>query len=73
MDFGQFWKSQHCLLNTGVAGLGRSGFIITDPPEQCAGEFTMFVLAGLGLGSGWYIGNGGEYSGGAAGPGGVGV
>ena len=33
----------------------------------------MFVLAGLGVGSVWYIGIGGEYGGGAAGPGGVGV
>ena len=33
----------------------------------------MFVLAGLGMGSGQYIGDGGEYGGGAAGPGGVGV
>ena len=33
----------------------------------------MFVLAGLGVGSGWYIGDGGEYSGGAADLGRVGV
>ena len=60
-----------CLLNTGVLGLGQSGFIITDPPEQCAEEFTMFALTGLGVGSGWYIGDGGEYGGGAAGPEGI--
>ena len=65
--------STDCLLNTGVFDLGHSGFIITDPPEQCAGEFTMLVLAGLGVGSGWYIGVGGEYGGGATGPGRVGV
>ena len=53
--------------------MGDSGFIITDPPEQCAGEFTMFVLAGLGVGSGRYIGDGGKYGGGAAGHGWVGV
>ena len=33
----------------------------------------MLVLGGLGVGSGWYIGDGGEYGGGAAGPGRVGV
>ena len=33
----------------------------------------MLVLGGLGVGSGWYIGEGGEYGGGAAGLGGVGV
>ena len=33
----------------------------------------MFVLAGLGVGSGWYIGDGAEYGGGAAGLGEVGV
>ena len=33
----------------------------------------MFALAGLGVGSGWCIGDGGKYGGGAAGPGGVGV
>ena len=33
----------------------------------------MFALAGLGVGSGQYIGDGGEYGGGAAGLGGVGV
>ena len=27
----------------------------------------MFVLAGLGVGSGWYMGDGGKYGGGAAG------
>ena len=43
-----------------------------DPPEHCA-EFTMFALGGLGVGSRWYIGKGGEYGGGAAGLGGVGV
>ena len=65
--------STDCLLKTGIFDLGCSGFITTDPPEQCAGEFTMFVLAGLGVGSGWYIGVGGEYGGGATGPGRVGV
>ena len=49
-----------CLLNAGVTGLGGSGLITTDPPEQCAGELTMFVLAGLEEGSGQYIGVGGE-------------
>ena len=33
----------------------------------------MLALGGLGVGSGWYIGDGGEYGGGAAGLGGVGV
>ena len=33
----------------------------------------MLVLAGLGVGSGWYIGVGGKYGGRATGPGGVGV
>ena len=33
----------------------------------------MLVLAGLGVGSGWYIGVGGEYGDGATGPGWVGV
>ena len=33
----------------------------------------MLVLGGLGVRSGWYIGEGGEYGGGAAGLGGVGV
>ena len=33
----------------------------------------MLVLGGLGVGSGQYIGDGGEYGGRAAGPGGVGV
>ena len=33
----------------------------------------MLVLAGLGVGSGWYIGVGDVYGGGATGPGGVGV
>ena len=33
----------------------------------------MLALGGLGAGSGWYIGDGGEYGGGAAGRGGVGV
>ena len=65
--------STDCLLNTGVCDLGHSGFIITEPPEQCPGEFTMLVLTGLGVGSGWYIGVGGEYGGRATGPGGVGV
>ena len=46
--------------------------MLTDPPEHCA-EFTMLVLGRLGVGSGWYIGEGGEYGGGAAGLGGVGV
>ena len=53
---GFFFKvSTDCLLNTGVLDLRHSGFMITDPPEQCAGEFTMLVLAGLGVESGWYI------------------
>ena len=46
--------------------------MLTDPPEHCA-EFTMLVPGGLGVGSGWYIGEGGEYGGGAAGLGRVGV
>ena len=33
----------------------------------------MFIPAGLGVGSGRYIGDGGMYGGGATGPGGVGV
>ena len=36
------------------------------------GCYCIFItLAGLGVGSGWYIGDGGEYGGGAAGLGGV--
>ena len=59
MDIGPFCRRVRtdCLLNTGVPSLGHSGFIITDPPEQGAGEFTMFALAGLGVGSGQYIGD----------------
>ena len=60
-------------LNTDAPALGRGGFIITDPPEQCPGEFTTFTLAGLGVGSGRYIGDGGEYGGRATGPGEAGV
>ena len=60
-------------LNTDAPDLGRGGFIITDPPEQCPGEFTTLTLAGLGVGSGWYIREGGEYGGGATGPGKAGV
>ena len=37
------------------------------------GEFAVLVLVGLGVGSGRYMGDGGEYGGGAAGLGGVGV
>ena len=37
------------------------------------GEFAILGLVGLGVGSGWYIGEGGEYGGRAAGLGGVGV
>ena len=50
-----------------------AGFIITDPPEQCPGEFITLTLAGLGVGSGRYIGEGGEYGGRGTGPGKAGV
>ena len=45
-------------LKTDAPDLGRGGFIITDPPEQCPGEFTTLMLEGLGVGSGRYIGVG---------------
>ena len=61
------------LLKTEAPVLGHFGLILIDPPEQCAGEFTMLALGGLGVGSGRYIGDGGEYGGGATGPGRVGV
>ena len=60
-------------LNTDAPDLGCGGFIITDPPEQCPGEFTTLTLAGLGVESGRYIGEGGEYGGRATGPGEAGV
>ena len=60
-------------LNTDAPDLGHGGFIITDPPEQCPGEFTTLMLAGLGVGSGRYIGEGSEYGGRATGPGEAGV
>ena len=56
--------------------------MVTDPPEQCAAdvtillvgvEFAVLAFAGLGVGSGRYMGDGGEYGGGTAGLGGVGV
>ena len=53
-----------CLLNTEVPGFGQPVFTFTDPPGQFPGEFSpgvgVFALAGLGVGSGWYIGEGGE-------------
>ena len=60
-------------LNTDAPALGHGRLIITDPPEQCPGEFTTFTLAGLGVGSGRYSGDGGEYGGGATGPGEAGM
>ena len=56
--FGRVSADWH--LKTKAPVLGHCGFIITDPPEQCPGEFTTLVLTGLGVGSGQYIGVGGE-------------